>query len=121
MLWQYTRRDTKKLLFATLCIFSAYGFLLGASWQDRIRTVPLTASTVGVLAAVPQNEANTLLAQLEEREHAIEVREAMLAERSGNTTDETTLLLVTIVGAGLLGLILLNFYLDSRRRVSLNP
>jgi hypothetical protein len=45
----------------------------------------------------------------------------MLAERSGNTTDETTLLLVTIVGAGLLGLILLNFYLDSRRRVSLNP
>lgn len=119
MLWRYTRRDTKMLLFAVLCLFSAYGFLIGQGWHGRMGATTLTANTIGVYAGVAPNEANTLLAQLTEKEHALEVREAMLAERTASGNDDTTLLLVTLVGLGLLGLILLNFYLDSKRRVQL--
>lgn len=119
MLWKYTRRETKMLLLGTLCTFSAYGFLVGQSWHAHIAQVPLAAQSVGVLAAVPPNELNTLASELSEREHALEVREAMLRENMAQENDTTTLLLVTLVGAGLLGLILLNFYLDSRRRMRL--
>jgi hypothetical protein len=118
MLWQYTRRDTKILLFAVLCMFSAYGLLVGQSWSERVRAVPLTANSVGMLAAVPANEINTRNAELNQREYALLMREEMLKQHETGQ-DDTTLLLVTMVGAGLLGLILLNFYLDSRRRVAL--
>jgi hypothetical protein len=106
------------LLFATLCTFSAYGLLIGQSWNERVREMPITANSVGILAAVPPNEINTRNAELDQREHALAMREEMLKQRETGR-DDTTLLLVSIIGAGLLGLILLNFYLDSKRRMSL--
>jgi len=119
MLWQYTRRDTKVLLVAVLCTFSAYGFLIGQGWTSRTTDVAITANVVGVFAGVDANAENTLLAQLQEREHALEMREAMAVDRVASGTDDTTLFIVTIVGLALLGLILLNFYLDSKRRGAL--
>jgi uncharacterized iron-regulated membrane protein len=121
MMWQYTRRETKLLLLATLLVFSGYGLILSQNWQvaqqDELRASQV-ATPVGVLAAVPENEVNTLVQQLQSKEEELAVREAELL-RAGSRTDTKTLALVTIIGAGLLGLILLNFYLDMRRRHSL--
>ena len=105
----------KVLLVATLLLFSGYGLLLANSWRDAaLSTGVQTATTVGVFAGVPENEVNTYMAQLSEREAALMLREQALANTSG--TDTMTLLLITLIGAGLLGLILLNFYLDMHRR-----
>lgn len=119
MLWRYSRKDTKVLLLATLLVFSAYALLLGQSWQDAVRTdFNIKAETVGVLAGVSENEVNTYVAQLDARSRALDAREASIVGQTP-TTDTTTLLLVTVGGTTLLGLILLNFYLDSKRRMSL--
>jgi hypothetical protein len=105
----------KVLLVATLLLFSGYGLLLANSWRDAALTTGIqTASTVGVFAGVPENEVNRYMAQLTEREAQLVLREEALA--SAPATDTRTLLLITLIGAGLLGLILLNFYLDMHRR-----
>jgi hypothetical protein len=118
MLWCYSRTNTKVLLLATLLVFSGYALLLGQGWQAAARTqVNLTGEAVGVLAGVEPNSVNTYMNQLDERARALDAREAAIVSQS--TTDTRTLLAVTLVGAGLLGLILLNFYLDSKRRMSL--
>jgi hypothetical protein len=121
MMWQYTRRETKLLLLATLLVFSGYGLILSQNWQT-VQRVDVqenqVATPVGVLAAVPENEVNTLVQQLQSKEEELTVREAELL-RAKSRTDTKTLALVTVIGAGLLGLILLNFYLDMRRRHSL--
>ncbi len=121
MLWRYSRSDTKVLLVATLLVFSGYGLLLSHEWQSAAPSVGFqAANTVGVQLGVPENEINTRVAQLDEREAAIVAREQAIAQTSpGRGADATTLFWVTIAGIGLLGLILLNFYLDSRRRYSL--
>jgi len=120
MMWQYSRRDTKFLLLATLLVSSGFGLMLSQNWQTRAEyPVPqtLTANSVGILASVPPNEVNTLASQLEERERDITAREAILARSARE--DTRTLAVVSLMGAGLLGLILMNFYLDNRRRHSL--
>ncbi len=114
MLWQYTRRDTKVLLLAVLATFSAYGFLVGEGWRTASSGMHLTANTVAVMAGVEENRTNTLLAELNARERALAAREA--AAGAGLRSDDGILLVVTLIGTSLLGLILLNFYLDSRRR-----
>ena len=121
MMWQYTRRETKLLLLATLLVFSGYGLILSQNWQAAQRAdvrENQVATPVGVLAAVPENEVNTLVQQLQSKEEELAVREAEVL-RAESRTDTKTLALVTVIGAGLLGLILLNFYLDMRRRHSL--
>ena len=120
MMWQYSRRDTKFLLLATLLVSSGFGLMLSQNWQTHTEHAisgTLTAISVGILASVPQNELNTLASHLEERERDIVAREAILA-RSGQEVTRT-LIVVSVMGAGLLGLILMNFYLDNRRRHSL--
>ena len=121
MMWQYSRRDLKVLLLATLLVFSGIGLMLGRDWRTASElsysTTFVTANSVGVLAAVPENSASTLAAQLDERARELDAREATLVRTQG--TDTRTLTIVSIMGAGLLGLILLNFYLDTRRRNSL--
>jgi hypothetical protein len=121
MMWQYTRRETKLLLLATLLVFSGYGLILSQNWQavqrSEVRSDQV-ATPVGVLAAVPENDVNTIAQQLQTKEQELAVREAELL-RAASRTDSKTLALVTVIGAGLLGLILLNFYLDMRRRHSL--
>ena len=120
MMWQYSRRDTKFLLLATLLVSSGFGLMLSQNWQTRIdysTPATLTANTSGVFASVPENEINTLASQLEERERGIAEREAQLTRSTQE--DTRTLAVVSVMGAGLLGLILINFYLDNRRRHSL--
>ena len=121
MLWHYTRREMKVLLLATLIVFSGYGFVLAHEWAQVVTTnLKLTANTVSVYAGVEPTEINTLAQQLDAREKDLDAREEALV-RQGPVTqkDIRTLTVVSIVGAILLGLILLNFYLDSKRRYSL--
>jgi hypothetical protein len=118
MLWQYSRKDTKVLLLATLLVFTGYGLLLARDWQTaRYHDAMLTAQTVGVFVGVPENPVNSYMTQLDERARELDAREMALADASGANTQ--TLTLITLIGIGLLGLILLNFYLDGKRRLSL--
>jgi|GEM_PF-3521368 len=122
MLWHYSRRESKLLLLATLVLSSGYAFLLAHDWQAQSpHDVALSASAVSVAANVEQNKVNTLMAQLEQREQQLSQREAALtATYPERAASDQTLFLVTMVGIGLLGLILLNFYFDSKRRLSLS-
>lgn len=120
MFWQYSRKEVKLLLVATLMMFSGYALVVGYGWQAATeQSVDLAANTVGVFAGVQQNEVNSIASQLDAREKELDAREAVLNNAPAYVVDKTTLLLVTMVGIGLLGLILLNFYLDSKRRDSL--
>jgi hypothetical protein len=122
MLWRYSRKDTKVLLLATLLLFSGYALLLAQDWQQALVTRPvLTASTVGVVASVNENDVNRYTAALDARARELDAREAALTGNNSVSTDTTTLLTVSVIGIGLLGLILLNFYLDHKRRLSLAP
>ena len=123
MFWKYSPQESKLLLVATLMLFSAFSLVIGSSWRTYVVSdVYMTANSVGVYAGVEGNEFNTLAQALDEREQELDRREQALINSSANATtpiDEITLLLVTIAGFGLFGLILLNFYLDSKRRVSI--
>ena len=104
---------------ATLFVFSGYGLMLAKDLRVS-RSVDQSAQAIGVLAAVPENEYNTLAQQLDARAQELAAREATIVRaEQGPSTDQTTLLLVALMGAGLFGLILLNFYLDHQRRRSL--
>jgi len=120
MFWTYSTSEIKTLLVATLLLFSGFAFLVSGVWQEVVtQNMPLTANTVGVYAGVGENEVNTLVAQLDARARELDEREQMLvASQRGTTYDEVTLLLLTLSAFGMFGLILLNFYLDSRRRGS---
>jgi len=119
MFWLYSKNETKLLLSTTLLLFAAFALLLGQSWGVSIeQDSNLTANTVGVYAGVEDNGVNTLVAQLDEREKVLDTRELALRTVQG-TGDRKVLLLITLMGGGLLGLILMNFYLDSKRRRSL--
>ena len=121
MFWHCSQKDMKVLLLATMFVFSGYALLLAGDWAQVSRTeVALEAQTVGVYAGVQANETNVLVAKLDAWEEDLEARELALGQATQkNSTDTRTLFLVTIIGSGLLGLILLNFYLDSTRRRSL--
>ncbi|HCC04849.1 TPA: hypothetical protein DEP58_00910 [Patescibacteria group bacterium] len=119
MFWLYSKREIKLLLNTTLVLFSAFALLLGQSWSIALQQdSDLTANTVGVYAGVEENGVNTLVAQLDEREKMLDARELALTTSQGSG-DRKVLLLITLMGSGLLGLILMNFYLDSKRRKSL--
>lgn len=120
MMWQYSRRDTKVLVLATLLVFSGFGLMAGNDWRSlALGTDPylLSASSVGVFVGVSDNPINTLAEQLAVRERELAAREAALAQTG--QASPATLMVVTVTGTGLLGLILVNFYLDNRRRHSL--
>jgi len=119
MFWLYTKKEFKLLLNTTLLLFATFALLLGQSWSKALEhESELTANTVGVYAGVEENEVNTLVAQLDEREKVLNARELAL-NISQNSSDKKVLILITLVGGGLLGLILMNFYLDAKRRMSL--
>ena len=122
MFWVHSTSETKALLVATLLLFSGFALVLGNAWHEvALKDLNLTANSVGVFAGVPGNEVNTSVAELDARERELAQREeALLVSQSSVAYDEITLLLLTISGFGMFGLILLNFYLDSRRRMSLS-
>lgn len=79
-------------------------------------------AAVGASAGVLPNEYNTLAQSLLKKEAEVNQREAALAEREaavmrqGNEKDTKLVFVVLSVGVLLLILILLNFYLDWRRK-----
>jgi hypothetical protein len=113
MFWKHSKKDTKLLLNATLLLFAAYAFSYGHAWKEgNIEMLP--ANTVGVFAGVERNEVNTIVANLDAREKDIVAREQALVYAQAS---DTRMFIVTVtMGAGLLGLILFNFYLDFHRR-----
>ena len=118
MVWQYTRRETKTLLVATMLMFSGLSLMIAAEWRSEGLHHGQTANTVGVFLGVEENEYNTLATQLDQRSRELDAREALLLESQAAraTTDQSMLFLISVVGLGLLGLILINFYLDAHRR-----
>jgi len=121
MMWQYTQQETKVLLVATLFVFAGFGLLIASSWQTSAVAERQLANSVGVLAGVPENEYNSLAIALDERAEELDAREeALLLQAQAQVdADQHMLLLISVIGAGLLGLILLNFYLDAHRRRTL--
>lgn len=119
MFWKYTRSETKLLLNATLLLAAAFALFVGQNWQMMLEQERyLTANTVGVYAGVEDNGVNSLVAQLEEREKELDARELALV-KSNTLSNRNTLLGMMLTGMALFGLIMLNFYLDSKRRMSL--
>ena len=118
MLWRYTRRESKVLLLATLLTMSGYAYLLAESWKYELAQSLQTAQVVGVFAAVAPNEVNTRMEELDAREADIAARESLLIEDI-TRRDRSILIIVSLIGAVLLALIMLNFYLDQQRRMSL--
>jgi hypothetical protein len=121
MLWKYTRRDTKILLLATLCVFSAYALMLAGDWQTArsIQQESLRANSVGIYATVPETEESRIATELRDKERELLAREVALSSAEEGIRDTGTLWYVSIVGGVLFVLILLNFYLDHIRRRSL--
>jgi len=95
---------------------------LGISSLGTVGFVQQMGLAVGMTAGVPKNEYNTLAQALKERDVAITEREKALAEKEANILQEQRVndtklsYLVISIGALLLSLILLNFYLDARRK-----
>lgn len=119
MFWLYTNKELKLLLNMTLVLFAVFALMLGQSLKVlHTQELALSANTVGVFAGVQENEVNTIVAQLDARESELDAREAMLL-RTQYSSDRRVLLFMFLIGGGLLGLILVNFFLDSRRRMSL--
>ncbi len=120
MVWQYSRRDTKLLLLATLMVASSYALLLAHDLRQPSVSTGALPAAIGVYAGVTENTVNTYMASLDQRAQQLDAREAALNAQAAaaNGTDQRTLWWVAILGAGLLGLILLNFYLDHKRRFS---
>ncbi len=111
--------DTKLMLNATLLMFSAFAFIVAQNWQHIVENEDiLTANTIGIFAGVEENSINKIALELDEREKKLDAREMALIDNRINTQNKTTLLIVSLVGTSLFGLILLNFYLDSRKRMS---
>jgi len=113
MLWRYTRHEMKVLLIATLCVSTGCAFVASRA----LRNAPdnLTANTVGVFAGVAPNAVNMRMDELDARERVLTAREAALTTTA--PTPERAILAEIAAGIVLLGLILLNFYLDHKRRV----
>jgi hypothetical protein len=119
MFWKYSRSETKQLLNATLIVFASFAIFVGHSWNISLEQERgLTANTVGVMAGVEDNGINTLAVKLDDRERELDARELALTNSNGSS-DRKLLLGVMVLGASLFGLIMLNFYLDSKRRMSL--
>jgi len=83
------------------------------------------ATVVGISAAVPENEFNTLAQQLTDKERELAAREGLLEEkeaalledlRKERADNKKTAIFVSLLGLLLLALILFNFYSDWKRR-----
>jgi len=119
MFWKYTRNETKTLLNITLLLFATYVIFVGQSWKTvLIEERNLVANTVGVFAGVEKNEVNTLTAQLDTREKELDARELALTQ-ANIIAQKKLLSSMLLAGGALFGLILLNFYLDHKRRLSI--
>jgi hypothetical protein len=105
------------VLTAASLVFGLYAGLIVGDWSD-ISIAPHTqlGQAVGASATVVPNQYNSVAAQIVQKEQEIALREAELAAQEGSNEMNAGLIYTTIIGAVLLFLILLNFYLDHTRR-----
>jgi hypothetical protein len=118
MFWEYSVKESKLLLNATLLLFATGALFLVYAWQGITHNEMLVANSVGVYAGVEENEVNTLAMQLEAKEQELRNREQTLLLAENIERQKLTLFATMSMGVGLFGLILLNFYLDRKRRIS---
>ncbi len=113
---------TMILIGASVLVFDS-GIVspLTKEFSDNALTY-MASSVVGVMVGIPENELNTLTAQITERERELDAREAQLAAReistrefnTGSTNDYSTFILSAILFV-LTCLIVLNYALDWNR------
>ena len=107
-----------KVLFFVSFLLPISGTVVGNA-RDNL------ASVIGVSAGVLPNKYNTLAQQLEETKQELDKREQKLIERKaslevraseGNTAQNKTVLYGIAISSVLFILVVINFYLDWRRR-----
>lgn len=110
---------TRSLILCAVLFVSL--FTLGSVSLGPKEFTRQLGSAVSVSAGVAANEYNTLAQAIFEKEAEVNAREAALAERemavmNGSEKDTKLVAIVLSVGFLLLVLILLNFYLDWKRK-----
>lgn len=110
------------LIGAFVLVFDS-GILFPASQKLSDNTFLYLGSVgAGVFASVPQNEINTLTAQISERERALDAREAALKEReiasrsyeTDSSSDYSTYI-ISVILFFIVVLLMLNYALDFAR------
>ncbi|MFA5831576.1 MAG: hypothetical protein WC878_07150 [Candidatus Paceibacterota bacterium] len=102
----------------SLVVLSGYG----VSSLGTVGFIKQMSSAVGMTAGVPENEFNKLAQELKQKDTAITEREKALAERETIILREQKInnarlsALILVIGLVLFSLILLNFYLDAKRK-----
>lgn len=129
--WYKNKKQFIIILFVGIGAFSIsyYGddilFQISA-YQTRISQ---TGSVVSISAGVAENEYNTLAEELDQKERLLDARDRALAERASVEIDDDTvggkksdlaIVYTTAIGFLLLVLVLLNFYMDWKRRAGNN-
>lgn len=116
-----------KSFLITLFLVIAISLVLQVGFDTNLTLVSRyfaaqVGSAIGVSASVPANPFNTLEQQLRERELALIDKEQALKQKEEQLNEgqnRTAIYSSVAIGAVLLFLILLNFYLDRRRRNSI--
>ena len=112
----------KNIILIILFLVIAASFVFRVGFNTDTLTVSRyfvaqVGSAIGVSVNIMPNPFNTLAQQLAEKEEELLQRETLLlAEQEGKTQGGIVLYLSLAIGAVLLFLILLNFYLDYRKR-----
>lgn len=108
-------------LFSVVSLVFVYTLSTIPVQRALIGTTSQLANAVGVFAGVPTNPYNTLAAELALKEAELSTREALLAAEQNRSTDEAASLRALLIGSFVVSgivlvLVILNFYLDYRRR-----
>ncbi len=105
-------------IVVTLMLVFDGGFVIPLTKQLSDNALQfLASSSVGMFASIPENELNSLSAQLEERDRALDEREREIAARdyaSAGKTDYSTYVLSSILFI-LTTLIVFNYAMDWKR------
>jgi hypothetical protein len=114
-MYPHTQYAKDATVVAFMAIVAVYALLLGANWSIY-QGGQLAA--VGVSVGIAPTETNTKLAQIAQKEQELAEREALLQTTQVTLQENTPLSIIytTVMGLVLLLLVLLNFYLDYRRR-----
>ena len=116
-----------KLIHALRVFFLCF-IIVGSLYLIGLSPVSITkfigaklGSAVGVSTSVPENPFNKLASQLKEKEEALALKEQELNLKAEELSSDNggQDILIIVLGAGivvLFGLVLLNYYLDYRRR-----
>ena len=109
---------TTIILLAVLVLVMAFILAQGIFDINPIALGKYFLAQVGVTVGVKPNPFNTLAQQLDKKEEDLKAKEQLLEKRilEENNLGDQTLQYLLFIGGGLLALVVLNFYLDYRRK-----